>query len=106
MTQEQRSHIPADYVEVTPGVCGGRPRVRGTRMKVSQIVSEYEHLGMSPDQIAEAHSHLSLAEIHAALSYYYDHVEEIRREWQESNELVASLRAKVPSRLPGRPDVP
>jgi hypothetical protein len=71
-------------------------------MKVSQIASEYEHLRMSPDEIAEAHSHLGLAEIHAALAYYYDHLDEIRREWQEGEELVASLRARFPSRLPGR----
>jgi uncharacterized protein (DUF433 family) len=75
-----------------------RPVVRGTDIKVSQIASEYDHEGMNPDEIAQAHPHLGLAEIHAALTYYYSHQDEIRRDWQETNQLIAALRNQYPSR--------
>lgn len=69
-----------------------RPVVAGTDIKVGQIASEYEHQGMSPDEIVEAHPHLSLAAVHAALAYYYDHQSVIRREWHDSRVLIDSLR--------------
>jgi uncharacterized protein (DUF433 family) len=78
---------------------GPRPVVRGTDIKVSQIASEHEHMGMSPDEIAEAHPHLTLADVHAALAYYYDRPEMIRKEWQEGEEMIARLRRTYPSRL-------
>jgi uncharacterized protein (DUF433 family) len=81
-----------------------RPVVRGTDIKVSQIASEYEHLGSAPDQIVEAHPHLCLADVHAALAYYYDHVEAIREEWRAAEATVAALRRAYPSRVrpPGK----
>jgi uncharacterized protein (DUF433 family) len=75
-----------------------RPVVAGTDVKVSQVASEYEHLGMSPDDIVEAHPHLTLADVHAALAYYYDHQDAIRREWQEADSVIATMRARFPSR--------
>lgn len=72
---------------------GARPVVAGTDIKVSQIASEVEHLGMTPDEVVEAHPHLTLAAVHAALAYYYDHQELIRREWEEASALIDMLRA-------------
>jgi len=79
-------------------ICGGRPTIAGTRIKVSQIVLEYEHLGWTPDEIARAHPHLTLSQIHAALAYYYDHPEEINEEMKESEELVESLKGEYVKR--------
>jgi len=81
---------------------GRRPVVSGTDIKVSQIASEVEHLAMTPDQIVEAHPHLSLADVHAALAYYYDHQQAIRSEWLEARALIAELHLKYPSRSSGR----
>lgn len=71
---------------------GGRPVVARTDVKVSQIASEHEHLGMTPDEIVDAHPHLTLADVHAALAYYYDHQDEVRQEWEEADALVSALR--------------
>jgi uncharacterized protein (DUF433 family) len=87
-----RGHIDAS---------GPRPVVLGTDIKVSQIASEYEHLGMSPDEIVDAHPHLTLADVHAALAYYYDRREAIAREWQEADALVSALRQRYPLRAQG-----
>lgn len=75
-----------------------RPVVAGTDIKVSQIASEVERRGMTPDEVVEAHPHLTLGEVHAALSYYYDHVDAIRREWQEAEEVIAALQNLHPDR--------
>ncbi len=78
---------------------GARPVIAGTDIKVSQVASEYEHLGMTPDEIAEAHPHLSLAEVHAALAYYYDHQDLIRSDWAQVESLLAKLQEQYPSRV-------
>ncbi|MCL0065939.1 DUF433 domain-containing protein [Dehalococcoidia bacterium] len=59
------------------GICGGQPRVAGTRIKIQHIVLEYERLGWTPDQICDAHPGLSLPDVHAAIVYYYDNKDEI-----------------------------
>lgn len=50
------------------------------RFKVFQIIAEYLAWGWTPDQIKPQHPFLSLAEIHAAFVYYYDHQPEIEQE--------------------------
>jgi uncharacterized protein (DUF433 family) len=69
----------------------GVARIDGTTMKVIQIVKEKMARQSSPEQIQEAFPHLSLAQIHAALLYYYDHQteidEQIRRELAEFDRL-------------------
>jgi len=78
---------------------GPRSVVSGTDIKVSQVASEYEHLGMTPDDIVDAHPHLSLADVHAALAYYYDHRDAIRREWLDAESFISALRIRFPSRI-------
>ena len=85
-----KAQVPADYIEATPGVCGGKPRIRGTRIKVSEVAWRHDD-GQSPDEIIEAFPHLTLAQVHAALAYYYDHHEEIERQSREEDEAVTAL---------------
>ena len=58
-------HFPGGYVEVLPDVCGGRPHIRGTRVKVSEVVSRHVYQGESVDDIVEALPQLTLAQVHA-----------------------------------------
>lgn len=51
----------------------GVPNVGGTRLKVKHVVVEYVSLGWSIAEICAAHPPHSLAEIHSALAFYYDH---------------------------------
>jgi uncharacterized protein (DUF433 family) len=76
-----------EHVEVTPGTCGGRPRITGTRIRVQDIVI-WTEAGMSPDEIAAGYPHLTLADIHAALAYYHDHRELIDEQIRQSNERI------------------
>ncbi len=93
---------PARRLQIRIDDSGPRPVIAGTDIKVSQVALEYEQLAMTPDDIVDAHPHLGLSAVHVALAYYYDHLETIRREWQEANALVAALRARYPSRVAQR----
>ena len=44
------------------------------------IVIWHEDLSMSPDEIVTAYTHITLSDVHAALAYYFDNVEEIRND--------------------------
>ena len=60
----------------TPGICGGRPRIEGSRITVQNIIIDIR-AGLTPEEILENKSHLSLAKIYAALAYYYANKKEI-----------------------------
>ncbi len=54
----------------SPGICGGRLRIAGTGVSVRRIAVWYK-LGHTPEEIATQIPHLSLAQVHAALTYYH-----------------------------------
>lgn len=80
------------YITENPDICFGRPCIEGTRIRVLDIAIEYERLGHSPDQIAESHPGLTLAQIHAALTYYYEHMKEIDRTIRADRELAEQVQ--------------
>lgn len=82
------------YITRKEGVCGGKPIIAGTRIRVQDIVIEYNQMGLNPDEIIQAHPHLTLAQIHDALSYYYDHAEEILSDIRKSEQLVEEMRRR------------
>lgn len=61
-----------------PDHSDGAPTIDDTGIRVVNVAVAYEHGGYSPDEIVEFYPDLSLADVHAALSYYYDHLEEFR----------------------------
>jgi uncharacterized protein (DUF433 family) len=87
------------YIEQRPEIAQGKPVITGTRIKVSQIALEYERLGWTPDQIVDAHPHLSLAQVHDALSYYYDHQTEIDADLVAEKKLADELRQRYPAKI-------
>jgi uncharacterized protein (DUF433 family) len=48
-----------------------------TNTKVIEVAMDMIAHGWSPEEIHFQHPHLSLAQIHAALGYYYDHQAEL-----------------------------
>ena len=56
----------------------GAPTVAGTGIRVKDVASAYEHSGYGPDEIAQLYPDLSLADVHRALAYSYDHIDEFR----------------------------
>jgi uncharacterized protein (DUF433 family) len=73
--------------------------VTGTSIKVAIIVIDSVTWGLSPQQIQENYPALSLAEIHAALAYYYDNKEFIDAQISRTNEEYEKIRAEFPNSL-------
>jgi len=60
------------------GIRGGEPVIKGTGISVRTIV-ERTRLGDRPEQIVEDYPYLTLAQVYDALSYYYEHPQEIEQ---------------------------
>jgi uncharacterized protein (DUF433 family) len=82
----QRDH---PYIVQTPGVCGGRPRIRDSRISVRTIAELYRQ-GEPVAEIRETYPHLDPAAVDDAIGYYLDHQAEIEAEI-EANSLEAVL---------------
>lgn len=61
-----------------PDHSDGAPTIEGTGIRVIDVASAYEHSGYDPDEITQLYPDLSLSDVHRALAYYYDHIDEFR----------------------------
>jgi uncharacterized protein (DUF433 family) len=73
----------------------GRPIIEGTRMKVSQVVSEHLNWGWSPEELHFQHPHLTLGQVYSALAYYWDHKEQIDRQFAEDSAEIERMRREA-----------
>lgn len=89
--------VITEHIGIKPGYCGGQPHILGHRIKVKHVAIWYERMGLSPDEIVSSHPGITLAQVHAALAYYYDHRDEIDRSIREGEELADKIRAGAPS---------
>ena len=80
--QKRKKHL---YIERKKGACGGEPVIVGTRISVSLIV-ELERMGYTVDEIIAMYPHLTHSQVYDALSYYYDHKEEVDQYIRENSE--------------------
>jgi uncharacterized protein (DUF433 family) len=87
---------PTEWIVKTPSVCGGQPRIDGTRIKVKHVFTWVEKMGMSPAKVVAEYPQLSMAQVHAALAYNWSHQDEIQRDFENEDKLVAELKAKMP----------
>lgn len=74
----------------------GRAWIDDTNIKVIEVILDHIAYGWSADEIHFQHPHLSLGQIHAALSYYFDHQPEfdgaIEARLQEAETLAAESK--------------
>ena len=89
--------IITEHIDITPGVCGGKPLITGHRIKVQDIAIWHDKMGLSPDEIVSQYPSLNLSDVYAALAYYYDHFQEIRLHIEEDKKYVQELQAQTPS---------
>jgi uncharacterized protein (DUF433 family) len=84
----------------------GRAWIKDANTKVIEVAAEYVATGWDVAEMHEQHPHLSFAELHAAMSYYFAHQAEFDAElerqkleyerlWAESQKdpFVQKLRA-------------
>ena len=82
-----------DYrnIERHPARCGGQPVVSGTRIRVATILTCYRQ-GMSIEEIVQQYVPLKPSDVHDALAYAYDHVEEIDTQLAADDESAVKAR--------------
>ena len=91
--------IKHPYITKDPKISSGSPVISGTRIRVIDVVIEYDRLGMTPDEIIDAHPHLTLEAVHDALSYYYENREFFDNDISKRKENLKNLAHKFPSKL-------
>lgn len=82
----------------TPEVLGGKPRIGGRRIGVHQVVSLVVDGDLTPEEMAVRYD-LELADIHRAITYYYDNPEEIRAVQQRRREKIDNADPTRPEDL-------
>jgi uncharacterized protein (DUF433 family) len=89
--------IVRQHITKTPGVCGGRACIAGHRIRVMDVVVWHEMRGMSPEEIVYQFPGITLADVHAALAYYFDNRTEIEADFRNDEEWVKFAEANYPS---------
>lgn len=87
------------YVDSGSKLGRKNPVIRGTRMKVIDIALRYELMGMTPDRIVEDFPHLTLPQIHDALSFYYENKSELDRGYLDDQTALEELKRQYASKL-------
>jgi uncharacterized protein (DUF433 family) len=86
--------VALEYIEVDDR---GVAKLIGSRAKVMSIVMDQMN-GYSPTEMHAHYPHVTMAQIHAALAYYYDHNAEVDSQIEESIRYAAESRARQPNR--------
>ena len=86
------------HIEATADVMGGKPRITGRRITVEDVVVWHERLGKNVDEIATEYK-LALADVYAALTYYYDNQQEIDQNIREKGSWLGQLKRENPTKL-------
>ena len=73
------------YIVSQKDFCGGSPAIRGTKFPVRAVVNYVLHQGLSPEELVKEFTHLTLAQVYDALSYYYDHKESIDKDLSDNS---------------------
>lgn len=71
------------------------PYIAGTATKVRMVVVNHRAFGWDGTELQEQMPHLTLGQVYAALSYYYDHQDEIDAEIEAGERLMEELRPQL-----------
>jgi len=89
-----------EHIAVEPGFCGGKPHIKGHRIKVQHIAVWHDRMGMTAEEIVVTYPRIALAAVFAALAYYHSHRAQIDADIDADQHLVAEMKTKAgPSKL-------
>lgn len=71
------------------------PLIAGTTMKVVELITSVKAYGWTPEELFQSYPHLTLSKIYSALSYYWDHKEELDADMQRRFEYAEKLRLEA-----------
>jgi uncharacterized protein (DUF433 family) len=95
--------VVESYIDSTPEICGGRPRIAGTRITVADMALMRLKMSLSLEEIAGAYD-LPLAAVYAAMAYYFDHRAEIDQSTAQDDAFMQNLRQRYPSKVQAKLD--
>lgn len=90
------------HITKTAGVCGGKACISGHRVRVMDIVVWHEMRNYSAEEIIAMFPGITLADVYAALTYYFDNRQEIEADFVKDEALAKELMKEYPSKLTGR----
>ena len=99
ITMDLMETTVVNHIASKPGVCGGKPCVEGTRIRVQDVYVWHLLQGQSVEQIVSNFPQLSMADVHAALAYYWDNREQIHDEMRAAEEHIEEMKEHYPSQL-------
>lgn len=105
MDTERDQVIERRHIATDPRVCGGKPCIAGTRIRVWDIHVWHDLQGMAPEEIVAEFPQTTIADIHAALMYYHDNRELLEQQDRQTRALVDQLKGRYASKVkpgPGR----
>jgi uncharacterized protein (DUF433 family) len=89
------SPVISQHIEMIPSANHGEKAViRGTRIRVLDVYVWHELQRKSDREIVAEFPQLSLADVHAALTFYWDNEELIRQQMQQADEIADELRSE------------
>ena len=97
MTSVMATPVKIVYAHIThnPKVLGGRACIDNTRIRVLDIVQLLRE-GKKPEEMLNVFAvRLTLAQVHAALAYYYDYPDEIETGLPRQRALGGGVRARA-----------
>src|SRR5438552_4013950 len=80
----------------------GAIRVGNTRVLLELVIEAYLD-GATPETIVQWFDSLRLPDVYAVISYYLNHVEEVKEYLRQREELAAEVRRKIEAAQPSRP---
>ena len=93
------SNTIISQIQSQPDVCGGKPCIAGTRVRVQDIYVWHELQSLSADEIVSRFPQITLAGVYSALAYYWEHRDELQRQMREESAFVEALKERSPSPL-------
>jgi uncharacterized protein (DUF433 family) len=90
------------HITKTPGICGGKACIKGSRVRVMDIVVWHELRNYSAEEIVTMFPGVTLADIYAALTYYFDNRQEIETDFAKDEAVAKELMKEYPSKVPGK----
>ena len=81
-------------ISSSPGICGGRPCLAGTRVPVHRVAG-YFRLGYAPEEIPGLLSSLTLAQVYAALAHALAHPQDTDDALRAEEQALSHLKSQT-----------
>jgi uncharacterized protein (DUF433 family) len=86
--------LPLEMIVSDPQIRGGRPVIAGTSLRVQDIAAAHVYREQTVPEIASNYN-LDIAQVHAALAYYFQHKDEFEAQFEADDAKAEQLRAEL-----------